>query len=163
MYQRHIFKIELARLLNMACCLFGTSTYVSILWSTKIQLSAVIMQSNITTYCIHHCRNWGRISIRGWTHTRHPIPHPNGQAMGCLLWILFERNDRVITALHCIWLFHIRIALAKCSAFFSVLLYRIPNRLFLNFANTGLILGLHPANERRRYKVTPSLIGCAQT
>ena len=29
--------------------------------------------------------------------------------------------------------------------------------------NTGLILGLRPANERRRYKVTPSLIGWAQT
>ena len=27
----------------------------------------------------------------------------------------------------------------------------------------GLILGLRPANERRRYKVTPSLIGWAQT
>ena len=27
----------------------------------------------------------------------------------------------------------------------------------------GLILGLHPANERRRYKVTSSLIGLAQT
>ena len=27
----------------------------------------------------------------------------------------------------------------------------------------GLILGLHPANERRRYKVTPPLIGWAQT
>ena len=26
-----------------------------------------------------------------------------------------------------------------------------------------LILGLHPANERRRYTVTPSLIGWAQT
>ena len=28
---------------------------------------------------------------------------------------------------------------------------------------TGLILGLCPVNERRRYKVTPSLIGCVQT
>ena len=28
---------------------------------------------------------------------------------------------------------------------------------------TGLILGLRPVNERRRYKVTPSLIGWAQT
>ena len=27
---------------------------------------------------------------------------------------------------------------------------------------TGLILGLRPANERRRYQVTPSLIGWAQ-
>ena len=26
----------------------------------------------------------------------------------------------------------------------------------------GLILGLRPANERRRYKVTPSVIGWAQ-
>ena len=30
-------------------------------------------------------------------------------------------------------------------------------------SDTGLILGLCPANERRRYKVTPSLIGWAQT
>ena len=30
-------------------------------------------------------------------------------------------------------------------------------------ALSGLILGLHPGNERRRYKVTPSLIGWAQT
>ena len=28
--------------------------------------------------------------------------------------------------------------------------------------NTELILGLHPANERRRFKVTPSLIGWVQ-
>ena len=28
---------------------------------------------------------------------------------------------------------------------------------------SGPILGLHPASERRRYKVTPSLIGWAQT
>ena len=29
--------------------------------------------------------------------------------------------------------------------------------------NSGMILGLHPANDRRRYKVTPSLIGWGQT
>ena len=28
---------------------------------------------------------------------------------------------------------------------------------------SGLIRGLHPANERRRYKVTPSLVGWAET
>ena len=27
----------------------------------------------------------------------------------------------------------------------------------------GLLLGLHPANERRRHKATSSLIGCVQT
>ena len=31
------------------------------------------------------------------------------------------------------------------------------------WGNAGLILGLRPANERRRYKVTPSLIGWAQS
>ena len=40
-----------------------------------------------------------------------------------------------------------------------VLLY-IPRWLY---HNAGLILDLRPANERRRYKVTPSLIGWAQT
>ena len=30
-------------------------------------------------------------------------------------------------------------------------------------SHSGLILGLRPTNERRRYKVTPSLIGWAQT
>ena len=33
----------------------------------------------------------------------------------------------------------------------------------IKFEITGLILGLRPANERRRYKVTPSLIGWTQT
>ena len=33
----------------------------------------------------------------------------------------------------------------------------------LRFHIPGLTLGLRPANERRRYKVTPSLIGWAQT
>ena len=31
-----------------------------------------------------------------------------------------------------------------------------------NLSNSGLILRLHPAKERRRYKVTPSLIGLVQ-
>ena len=33
----------------------------------------------------------------------------------------------------------------------------------LDIMSSGLILGLRPANERRCYKVTPSLIGWAQT
>ena len=35
--------------------------------------------------------------------------------------------------------------------------------VWLDLKISGLILGLRPANERRRYKVTPSLIGWAQT
>ena len=33
----------------------------------------------------------------------------------------------------------------------------------LQYDTTGLILGLHQANERSRYKITLSLIGWAQT
>ena len=33
--------------------------------------SAVMKRSSITCYCAHYCWNWGRISIRGWTHKRH--------------------------------------------------------------------------------------------
>ena len=35
--------------------------------------------------------------------------------------------------------------------------------VWMVITNTGLILGLQPANERHRYKVTPSLIGWVQT
>ena len=56
-----------------------------------IQSSAVVTLSNMTWYCTHHCRNWGRISITGWTHKRHPIAHHNRWAIGCLMWI-FWRN-----------------------------------------------------------------------
>ena len=34
---------------------------------------------------------------------------------------------------------------------------------FCTYDLSGLILGMRPANEGRRYKVTPSLIGWAQT
>ena len=34
---------------------------------------------------------------------------------------------------------------------------------FIYLALPGLIPGLHQANERRRYKVTPSIVGWAQT
>ena len=70
--------------------------------SILIQSNAVKTQSNVTWYCIHHCRNWGRISISGCTLKSHPISRPDRRAMGCLLWIFFENIDRVITAPHCI-------------------------------------------------------------
>ena len=36
-------------------------------------------------------------------------------------------------------------------------------QLIVNSVSAGLILGLHPANERRHYKVMPSLTGWVQT
>ena len=56
----------------------------------QIEASAILMWSNITWFWTHHCRNWGRISIWGWTHKRHHIAHPNGRAMGCLLWTFWR-------------------------------------------------------------------------
>ena len=43
---------------------------------------------------------------------------------------------------------------------------KLPNTIdsYYNMVQcSGLILDLHPANERRRYKVMPPLIGWAQT
>ena len=59
----------------------------------KIQCGAVIARSNIT-YCMHHCRNWGRISNRIWIHKIHPIPRPNRRAMGCILQFFLENWPR---------------------------------------------------------------------
>ena len=42
-------------------------------------------------------------------------------------------------------------------------IYYVLDRTRCDIRYPGLILGLCPANERRRYKVTPSLIGWAQT
>ena len=53
--------------------------------------SAVITWSNIVRYYINNYRNWGRILIRCWIHKRYPIPHPSGQAMGCLTWIFVRK------------------------------------------------------------------------
>ena len=41
--------------------------------------------------------------------------------------------------------------------------HRLAWRAWAAHRDTGLIPGLCPANERRRYKVTPSLIGWVQT
>ena len=67
-----------------------------------VQLSAVILQSNMTWYCTDHCRNEGRISIRVWSHKRHLIPHPNGRAIRCLLWI-FWRNWPYYNGTGCVY------------------------------------------------------------
>ena len=75
-----------------------------LIFGCKIQLSDVITRSNITWYCTHHCRKWGRISIRGWTHKTHPIPRPLGRAMGCFSWIFYMKIYRGIMAQHCSWL-----------------------------------------------------------
>ena len=54
--------------------------------------STVVTRSNVVQYCIKDYRNWGRIAIKCGIHKRHPISHPRGQAMGCLLWI-FQVQD----------------------------------------------------------------------
>ena len=44
---------------------------------------------------------------------------------------------------------------------YGVTRYQLINGIYYTY--TGLILSLHPANERRRYKVMASFIGWAQT
>ena len=74
-------------------------------WAYKqAQPSAIIIWSNIVRYCINYSRHSSRRAIRCWIHKRHPIPRPNGWAMGWLLWIFLGKINWIITALHCIWL-----------------------------------------------------------
>ena len=49
------------------------------------------------------------------------------------------------------------------SSSFDVVNWYVTGPYQVVFVLPGLILGLRPANERRCYKVTPSLIGWAQT
>ena len=54
----------------------------------------------------------------------------------------------------------------QLTACFFSRLWRLTNYIYMgvwHLASSGLILGLSPANERRRYFVTTSLIGSAQT
>ena len=106
-----------------------TVTPVSLYYSLfSIESSAVIMWSNIVRYCMNDCRNSGRISIRYWIHKRCPIPHSKEPAMGCLLWILFEKIDCIIVALHCIR--HSRIL--KCCVQYGSDWCRIEVTLWIN-------------------------------
>ena len=63
------------------------------MFCVDIQKGATITRSNIVRYYIHTYTNWGRISIRCWTHKRHSIPRPN----------ICEKIDRVITEPHSMW------------------------------------------------------------
>ena len=47
-------------------------------------------QQNIARYYINIYWNCGRISIRCWIQKRHPIPRPNGRAMGVFCKYLWE-------------------------------------------------------------------------
>ena len=60
-------------------------------WHNLLQSNAIITRSNLVRYYINNHRNWGRISIRCWTHKKHPIPPPNRRAMGCPLWIFMRK------------------------------------------------------------------------
>ena len=60
----------------------------------QLQSSAVITWFEIVRYCINSCRNWSWISIRCWIHKRHPIPCPNGRAMGRFCEYLWENWPR---------------------------------------------------------------------
>ena len=53
--------------------------------TTNTQSRAVIARSTFTWYWTHHCRNWSKLSIIVCTHQRHPMPRPDGRALGTFL------------------------------------------------------------------------------
>ena len=77
------------------------------MWSsTTIQSGALMMWYNITGYCIHHYKDWGRIKTEahyksGFEYTKTPTSRPSGRAMGCLCDDLEENWPRYNgTSLH---------------------------------------------------------------
>ena len=60
-----------------------------------------ISQSNITWYWTQHAGKNTKILFRLWTHKRHPILCPYGQAMGRLFWVLLKKCHK-ISRVHCI-------------------------------------------------------------
>ena len=58
-----------------------------------MQSGAVIMQPNLSWYCIQHCDDCGRKRIRFYNHNTHPIVS---------IVMILEKMDQVITAPHCI-------------------------------------------------------------
>ena len=48
----------------------------------------------IIRHSITNCRNWGRISIKGWTHKWHPIPHLTAELWGVVCEYLWENWER---------------------------------------------------------------------
>ena len=90
---------------NRECCSGGHywnlySGAGALLLSTMIQSCAIIMFSNITWYCIYHYSDWGRMQHGIWIHKRHPMPHPDRQAMSFVR--ILEKIDHIISAPHCI-------------------------------------------------------------
>ena len=60
-------------------------TIILQVWLTiNTQAGAVISRSTFTWYWTHHCRNWSKLSIIVLTHQRHPMPRPDGRALGYL-------------------------------------------------------------------------------
>ena len=45
-------------------------------------------------WSVKHCL----MEIKLWTHNKHPIAHPWGWAIGCLLWAFYEKTDHFIKA-----------------------------------------------------------------
>ena len=92
-----------------------------------------------------------------------------------MLTLTYLSRDRFGSVIICLLSSNKQITLTRYHEFLCVLMTWIyvlrcvltVNTVLRGFQNVvtlaGLILGLRPANERRRYKVTPSLIGWAQT
>ena len=98
---------------------------------SEIQWSAVITRSNIVRYYINNYNNWERISLRYWIYKRHPIPHPNGWAMGHLSRIFVRKMTWVMTAPHCT----VRPSSGIWPSYPNMLLYIRPSNIHRSYDN----------------------------
>ena len=119
-----------------------------IVWQTEELTGRVVIKVHI-----NGLMQEGRNSIANALEVRLSCTYPSTSgAYNIVLWnvdrlAMFQIGSHLIT---------------YCDLIFMIDYEMAVNQLKLQ-GNTGLILGLRPANERRRNNVKPSLIGWAQT
>ena len=111
-----------------------------------LHASAVITRSNITLYSTNHCKTLGRISIRGCTHKRHLIPHPDGREYFGDNW---PRYNRTIYGSKYMWIVGCNYISHKTI---DMITYACPNPNPFVLVNGSLVINtLRPRQNGRHF------------
>ena len=111
------------RPLHIEPCYSHTWSTYTTYWGNifpNIQSSAVITQSNITWYCTHHCRNWGRISVQRLSPQKTSHSSPWRANYGMSFVNILQKN----------WLFYIGTTL------YNIYIYIYKSRFAIKFLDT---------------------------
>ena len=87
-YWRINASVDLQAVVGISPLYWNSVLVVHLVYHSALKMYVI---NNVVRYCINNYSNWVRISIKCWFHKRHPIPRPNGRAMGCLLRIFVRK------------------------------------------------------------------------